>query len=144
MKTAQITTSTLALLIAFSAQANDLFVDNATIIKDATVMGSLYFPRGSTATGGTITTNDNYRIHTFTNVGTNNFVVTGDALTCDVLIVAGGGGGGSGYAYQAYGGGGAGGVTNLASYVASGSVSVVVGAGGSGAFLSSSSATSIS
>ena len=115
-----------------SVLAGDLIVDNVTVIKDATVIGSLNFSGSGTATGGTITTNGNYLIHTFTNVGSTNFVVTGGPLACDVLVVAGGGGGGGGYAYQAYGGGGGGGVTNLTSYQASGSIDVIVGAGGSG------------
>ncbi|MEI8045295.1 MAG: hypothetical protein WCL11_28035 [Verrucomicrobiota bacterium] len=51
---------------------------------------------GATATGGTITTNGGYIIHTFTNVGSDNFVVSGGSLTCDVLVVAGGGGGSGG------------------------------------------------
>ena len=46
-----------------------------------------------TATGGTITTNSGYRIHTFKSSG--SFVVSGSgSLASDSLIVAGGGGGG--------------------------------------------------
>ena len=44
-----------------------------------------------TVTGGTITTNGNFIIHTFTNVGDTAFVVSGGSVTCDVLLVAGGG-----------------------------------------------------
>ena len=53
------------------------------------------------ATGGTITTNGLYKIHTFTSSGTFN-VTTGGQM--DALIVAGGGGGG--YVASYYGGGG--------------------------------------
>ncbi len=120
------------LLSAISAMAGDLTVDNMTVTKDATIMGSMYFSStaygtngGGTATGGTITTNGNYCIHTFTNVGTANFTVSGGSLTCDVLVVAGGGGGG----YWLGGGGGGGGVTSLSVSV-TGEVSVVVGVGG--------------
>ena len=57
------------------------------------------------ATGGTVTTSGNYKIHTFT--GTGAFVVSdaGNQGGVDYLVVAGGGGGGGGYG----GGGGAGG-----------------------------------
>jgi hypothetical protein len=62
------------------------------------------------ATGGTITTSGDYKIHTFTSPGT--FTVTGagtpaGSTTVDYLVVAGGGGGGA--AGGAVGGGGAGG-----------------------------------
>ena len=61
-----------------------------------------------TATGGTITTSSDYKIHTFT--GDGCFVVScagnpGGSTAVDYLVVAGGGGGGSGLG----GGGGAGG-----------------------------------
>jgi hypothetical protein len=60
------------------------------------------------ATGGTITTCGNYKIHTFT--GPGSFVVSsggnsGGSNSVDYIIVAGGGGGGKGHG----GGGGAGG-----------------------------------
>ena len=53
------------------------------------------------ATGGTITTDGDYKVHSFTTVGNTNFVVTGSG-TVEYLVI-GGGGGASG------GGGGAGG-----------------------------------
>ncbi|MDD5676591.1 MAG: hypothetical protein PHW60_01190 [Kiritimatiellae bacterium] len=101
------------LLSALSAWAGDLAVDNLTVSSNAVIYEKLSFnatvastnTNSAVATGGTITTNGNYRIHTFTNVGTTNFVVSGGSLTCDVLIVAGGGGGGQ----SRGGGGGAGG-----------------------------------
>ena len=52
-----------------------------------------------TATGGSIATNGDYKVHTFA-AGTNNFVITGTGsdstygTTVEFLIVAGGGGGG--------------------------------------------------
>ena len=102
------------------------------------------------ATGGTITTSGNYKIHTFTGPGT--FEVTDDASSApnnavDFLIVAGGGGSGG---REGSGGGGAGGFretpgTSTGSYTVSpiaGSVStfnvtktsypIIVGAGGAG------------
>jgi hypothetical protein len=83
---------------------------------------------GISATGGTITTVNEYTIHTFTESGTFT-IVNGDGGYMDILIVAGGGAGGS---VSNAGGGGAGGVRlaqNL--FVTRGSYSVVVGGGGS-------------
>lgn len=75
------------------------------------------------ATGGDITTNGGYRIHTFTNNGT--FKVTGGSVTCDVLVVAGGGAGG-------YWSGGGGGVVYSNGISIGEERAVVVGAGGIG------------
>ena len=78
------------------------------------------------ATGGIITYDGNYKIHTFTTSGT--FQVTSGSGNVWDLIVAGGGGGG-------LGGGGAGGLIDLGGYsvgVTVGSYSVTVGAGGAG------------
>jgi len=83
------------------------------------------------ATGGTITFSGSYKIHTFTTVGTTNFVVraVNDGVSVQLLVVGGGGGGGVNCA----GGGGAGGAIFVTSQtVKSGSYSIVVGAGGSG------------
>jgi len=99
-----------------------------------------YFARSSgqfkpisvTATGGTITfanvSGIDYRIHTFTSVGTANFTLTFPAsVITTVLVVAGGGAGG----YDDGGGGGAGGVIyNAAFTITSGSYTVTVGNGG--------------
>jgi hypothetical protein len=79
-----------------------------------------------TATGGTITTNGGYIIHTFTNVGSTNFVVSGGSLACEVLIVAGGGGGGSAGAA----GGGAGGLIYTQIVFSAGTSAVTIGASG--------------
>jgi hypothetical protein len=86
------------------------------------------------ATGGTTTqivdTGVSYQVHTFSTIGTANFVVTsGSTTTAEVLIVAGGGGGATRHA----GGGGGGGVVyrnNIA--LAAGTYVVTVGAGGAG------------
>ena len=66
------------------------------------------------ATGGTITTCGDYKIHTFTGPGTFCVSCGGNPLgssTVDYLVVAGGGGGGSSFcsSYGGAGGGGAGG-----------------------------------
>ena len=73
-------------------------------VQDSTsdVTGSAFI----TATGGTITTSGDYKIHTFTSDGTFTVTAGGGALAkADYLVVAGGGGGGSNHG----GGGGAGG-----------------------------------
>ncbi len=78
-----------------------------------------------TATGGTITEVDGYRIHTFYTSGTFTIEV---ATNVEVLVVAGGGGGG-----RYGGGGGAGGlIYNSAFAVTAQGYSVTIGAGGAG------------
>ena len=76
------------------------------------------------ATGGNITYDGLYTIHTFYSNGTFN--VTGGSLNAEVLVVAGGGGGGS------YGGGGAGGLIYNSLFSISGINNVMVGVGGLG------------
>lgn len=81
-----------------------------------------------TATGGTITTDGNYKVHTFTSSG--DFEITAGSGDVEYLIVAGGGGGGS---RSGAGGGGAGGLlTGTSLALATGIYPVVVGAGGAG------------
>ena len=87
-----------------------------------------YYAGSSAASGGTVTTDGSYSIHTFP-TGSTNFV-TGKTGTIDVLLVAGGGAGGGNHHGA---GGGAGGViyqTGLS--LAAGTNSIVVGAGGTG------------
>src|SRR6056300_855762 len=60
----------------------------------------------TSATGGTITTSGDYKIHTFT--GDGCFVVSTAGIGVDYLVVAGGGGGGNNPGEQAGGGGGGG------------------------------------
>jgi hypothetical protein len=77
-------------------------------------IGALGAPQYTAATGGTVTTSGNFKIHEFTS--SSNFVVSalgnapsnpnGGPSNVDYLVVAGGGAGGTGYAG---GGGGAGG-----------------------------------
>lgn len=84
-----------------------------------------------TATGGTISTinisGTNYKLHTFTNTGSNTFTVSGASGTVDVFLVGGGGGGG-----MLGGGGGGGGVIQASGIVNPGTYSLVVGSGGTG------------
>jgi len=75
-----------------------------------------------TATGGTITTSGDFKIHTFTGPGTFCVSCGGNSLgsnTVDYLVVAGGGSGGTAANGDAAGGGGAGGA-RMSSGAASG------------------------
>ena len=79
---------------------------------------------GYTATGGTITTDGDYTIHTFTSSGT---FTANENMEAEVLVVAGGGGGGVDYG----GGGGAGGLIHETNFqISSGANTVTIGAGG--------------
>ena len=82
------------------------------------------------ATGGTISYNGIYKIHTFTS--TNNFIITAisPSITIEYLVVAGGGGGGSD---MGGGGGGGGLLTGGSLNQSTGTYVVTVGAGGTGA-----------
>lgn len=80
-----------------------------------------------TATGGTITTDGNFKVHTFTSSGT--FTVTAGSGMVEYLVVAGGGGGGNASANSS-GGGGAGGVLVGSQSVSPNAYTVTVGAGG--------------
>jgi len=84
------------------------------------------------ATGGTITTDGDYKVHTFNSSGTFTITDAGDASgsnTFDVLIVAGGGGGGS----INSAGGGAGGLNYQTGVSAvAQAYTVTIGAGGTG------------
>lgn len=135
MKTIRFIVATSVLLIAISTWAGDLTVDNLTVSDKVEVRGEINFVHSviigtneATAVGGIITSNGDYRIHTFTNAGTDSFVVSGGAVVCEVLVVAGGGGGGSGWG----GGGGAGGLIFSNSLSVTGTNVVTVGGGGVG------------
>ena len=100
-----------------------VFIDSQNLLANSTF--SLYglAATGTTpviapkASGGNITSDGTYWIHTFTSTGTFTPL---QGLSCDYLVVAGGGGGGGGL-YGAGAGGGAGGLR-----------STVTGTGGSG------------
>jgi len=85
------------------------------------------------ATGGTITYDGNYKIHTFTSSGTFNVnSITPTSSSVEYLVVAGGGAGG-GAGQSNAGGGGAGGFRTGTISVSAQSYSITVGAGGTGA-----------
>jgi hypothetical protein len=82
------------------------------------------------ATGGIISEDATHWYHTF---GASGAFVPKQALTCDVLVVAGGGGGGANGGAVGPGGGGAGGLIGLSAQSLSvTSYPVTVGAGGVG------------
>jgi hypothetical protein len=87
------------------------------------------------ATGGTVTETLEdgvfYRVHSFNNTGTSNFVVSspGSWNEFEYLIVAGGGSGGAGHSGA---GGGAGGLIQGRTPLTAQSYNIVVGAGGAG------------
>ena len=88
------------------------------------------------ASGGTITTDGNYKVHTFS-AGTSSFVVhrTGSVgyTSVEYLILGGGGGGTVGQSGAELGSGGAGGTARSGSYsVSLTTYSARVGTGGSG------------
>jgi hypothetical protein len=95
------------------------------------------------ATGGTITTDGDYKIHTFTSTGDITFDVTQiseiqSLNQIEYLIVAGGGGGGAGQDvggtnYKG-GGGGAGGLLSGSRFVDISAYTGTIGAGGSGGY----------
>ena len=116
-------------------QSVDAFEDASGIDASASTgetrdsSGNYYSGTSSTsvtATGGTITTDGDYTIHSFTSGGT---FTTDTAQPVDLLVVAGGGGGG-GYCG---GGGGAGGyISTLGHSITAASYSVTIGTGGAG------------
>ena len=83
-----------------------------------------------TATGGTITTDGDYTIHSFSQAQSGTNYVNDTTQSTDYLIIAGGGGGGDDIA----GAGGAGGYRYFTGVsVAAGTYAVTVGSGGTGA-----------
>ena len=114
------------------------------VIANEGKSGNITQPLFISATGGTITTSGNFKIHSFTGdgcfavltLGNSPTVPTGGPSNVDYLVIAGGGAGGSGHA----GGGGAGGYRttfpspgcNAGSFpISAQTYPITVGAGGS-------------
>ena len=124
----------------FTADETKLFyfVQKAYDAHNYELSGSIFSP--TSATGGVIGTYTSagitYRTHTFSTVGSTNFVVSaaGSTPAARYLIVAGGGGGGNGTSqgYEA-GGGGAGGVLQGNVNLTATTYPIVVGNGGASA-----------
>jgi predicted acyltransferase (DUF342 family) len=102
---------------------------NASTSRIEYYNGNWVTPGIVVATGGTVSTSGDYKIHTFTE--SNNFVVTNGG-TVEYLMVGGGGSGSSGRIdlYVPGGGGGGGGVIQGTITVSPGTYSVGVGDGG--------------
>jgi len=116
-------------------QTEDAFVDSSGVdagdSTNATWNAAKYFSGtagGSiTATGGTITTDGDYTIHSFNNASSPKTFTTDTAQDVEILLIGGGGAGSNDYG----GGGGAGGVIVHPSFaVSAASHSVVIGTGG--------------
>jgi hypothetical protein len=127
--------------ITFTQESGNNFVANSTFsLYGLAAVGTtpVIAPK---ATGGNITTDGTYWIHTFLTSGT---FTPQTALTCDYLVVAGGAGGAgtAGTSGAGGGGGGAGGFrtgTSLSAAVQA--YSITVGAGGAGGIGAASSTT---
>ena len=127
------TTNNPAVTIQFTAEATysvtaksvniaGTYGDSASSSADSITIAPLFVA----ATGGTVTTDGDYKVHTFTSSGTLSVVNGGDA---DYVIIAGGGGGGAHVA----GGAGAGGFRSFTSQSLSAqNYTVTIGAGGAG------------
>ena len=99
-------------VISVEGQSGTLIYVDATkgwMIVNASTDADLPAPKYVAATGGTVTTSGNFKIHTFTGPGTFCVSCGGNpagSTTVDYLVIAGGGGSGYG---EGIGGGGAGG-----------------------------------
>jgi len=83
------------------------------------------------ATGGTITTDGDYRIHTFTSSGNFEVLTLGVNPIVDFMLVAGGGSGGKSTGGNSAGGGGAGGLIYIENQsITLGVKPIVIGNGG--------------
>jgi hypothetical protein len=101
-----IETNRASVVLVFADSTKGWLYTNESNVSD------LGAPTFLAATGGTVTTSGNFKIHTFTSTGT--FTVTdagspGGSNTVDYLVVAGGASGGAGMNAAAGGGGGGGG-----------------------------------
>ena len=84
------------------------------------------------ATGGTITTDGDYKVHTFNSSGTFAPTSVSGLAVVEYLVIAGGGGGGGNSGAEGGGGGGAGGFRTAIGFAVSvQNYTVTVGAGGS-------------
>ena len=126
----EIGNSATATISMNDADVRTLFDDASGEISMSQGYGkSWYTPM--VATGGTITTSGDYKIHVFNSSGTFNITTLGDDAVVQYLVVAGGGGGGGGSAGG--GGGGAGGYRTASNFsVSQQGYSITVGGGGVG------------
>ncbi|MBN2339773.1 MAG: hypothetical protein JXP48_14700 [Acidobacteria bacterium] len=103
----------------------------ARLLVPVVILSWSLVARAAGESGGIVTYEEDYVVHTFTAGGT--LVPPAGVTRVEVLVVAGGGGGGgSNNARRAGGGGGGGEVIYEPSFEISGPVTVTVGAGGQG------------
>ena len=116
--------------LVFTSDASS-FVANSTFSLYGVAAAGATPASAPKATGGNITTDGTYWIHTFNSTGT---FTPATSLTCDYLVVAGGGGGGpsNSVGSRGGGGGGAGGYRYFTSQslTANTAYTATVGAGG--------------
>jgi hypothetical protein len=124
-----------ATLLTNGVSVTFVYVDatQGWIVTDSGNRSDLLTPQFVAATGGTIATCGNYKIHSFTGPGTFTVTNAGNPLgsnSVDHLIVAGGGAGGRGNSFG--GGGGAGGyISSLSQPVTVVAYPISIGGGGS-------------
>lgn len=130
------------LLIASQIFATPIEIDYMEYSSDANAQAA-YVTNASAGsypnTGGTITTNGDYKVHTFKLGDTGTNFVPGKAGNIAVLVVAGGGGGGT---LNGGGGGGGGYYYNASLAVTAQTYAVTVGDGGAGSTSASARGTS--
>ena len=135
-------------LVNSNGNQGDVWVNTASgevyVLTDATTNANVWTNVGDgtgnvtpswSATGGSITTNGDYKVHSFTTSGSFSFNVTtvGATPTVEYLVIAGGAAGGGRNGTGKGGGGGAGGYRTATGFsVSAQQYTVVVGAGGSG------------
>lgn len=112
----------------FDSLKGDIVVIDAMEYSSDALAQAAYGGSGYGNTGGTITTDGLYKIHTFTSSGNFVSIASGSVATLLVGGGAGGGGGVTGSRFPA--GGGGGNVVSNESSVSVGTYSVVVGLGG--------------
>jgi hypothetical protein len=112
---------------SYVSNANSYSLCNATTLLLGTNIPTTISSQVS-ASGGTITTTNGRRFHTFTRDGTFSLSTNPNNIQFEIMVVGGGGGGGG---YEG-GGGGAGGFSLAHAYLATTSYSISIGTGGAG------------
>ena len=113
---------------SFTIRGTDTDGDTADQAYSWTITNIVY----TVATGGTVVTSGDYKIHTFTSSGTFSVSTLGTDAIADFLVIAGGGGGGGDTAGGHGGGGGGGGGALYGTGVALTSASYLITIGGGG------------
>lgn len=116
--------------VTFRVRAKDQY---GSYSSGVTVTIYLYAVTYTVATGGSVTTSGDYKIHTFTGSSTFSVSSVGTDSSIEYLVVAGGGGGGGNSGGNGGGGGGgAGGYRSGSLTLSTGNHAISIGGGGSG------------